>query len=119
MAAIIRSIDRYGFWVALIVGLAGWAYSYRLRVSMVFDADYRRRLKRSFVLSVAAAAVLVTSVISDSTLVGLRIWWSGWSLASLVPLLGVGIEIALAAVLVAQMRAVMHRGAATALLLHL
>lgn len=62
----------------------------------------------------AAGVALVVCVAADGVLTSLRLIGAQWSIASLVPLISVAIEIACAAVLVSSLRAMARRAAGTA-----
>jgi hypothetical protein len=66
LATTIGAIARNAFCIATFVGAAGWAYGSRHRLpSDYFYAKYSRRLYRFCLISGAATAALLVSVISD------------------------------------------------------
>jgi hypothetical protein len=104
-------IDRYGFMVALVAGVLGWVYIGSRRVSPTLHSGYRLQLKRCLLLSVAAAGPLIGSVITDAGLSGLRLSEAPTSLAALIPLMSMAIEVALASIIVVQLRKAVQRRA--------
>lgn len=103
------SIDLYAFFVVLMIGVIGWAYVGSRRMSATFSAAYRDEQKRCMLLYAAIAGPLIASVITDAILTGLRLSETELQVIALVPLLSIAAEIAFAAVLVIQIRAVMKR----------
>jgi hypothetical protein len=110
-------IDRYAFWLAVIVGLCGWAYIVSRRIPADLHPLYRRQLRRFFFLCSSAAAALVVSVISDGVLTMLLMRGTELSAACLVPILSMAIEIACVGILVFHIRGITLRTASTAALL--
>src|SRR5207247_795698 len=93
---IVGSIDRYAFWLSVVIGIAGWAYISGLRVPAAFYTVFRKQLRRSFLLCTAAAGALVVSVISDGVLTALRLPGTELSAEFLIPIFSMVIEIACA-----------------------
>ena len=116
-AATAITIMRATFWFAVVVGLVGWAYSTRVKVSSLAGTAGRRWLRRCLVLSGAATAAVVALVTLEATFVSLRLMAAAWSAAIVVPLLFIGAEAVLASILVVQWIDVMHRRSITAGLL--
>jgi hypothetical protein len=110
-------IDRYSFWLSLIVGLGGWAYIRSRRIPTAFHPAYRRQLRHFFLLCTTAAAALVVSVISDGVLTALQLLGTGLSAEFLVPIVSMAIEIACVGILVFHIRGIALRAASTAALL--
>jgi hypothetical protein len=110
-------IDRYAFWLSVIVGLGGWIYIRSRQISAAFYPTYRRQLRRFFLLCSAAAAALVVSVISDAVLTALQLRGTELSAESLVPIFSMAVEIACVGILVFHIRGVTLRAASTAALL--
>jgi HAAS domain-containing protein len=102
IGVIAYAFDRYAFYLALIGGLCAWAYASRMP-SSTLD---KTRLQRSFMLSAAAVAALMGSVLADIVLTALRLSGAGWSLSHLIPIASVAIEVALVAVVIASIHAV-------------
>jgi hypothetical protein len=101
-------IDRYAFALAAIVGLCGLAYAWRARPADL-DAASRGRLRRFFLLCALATLGLVVTVAADIVLTALRLAGSARSLASLLPLALLAVEIALTAIFIVHLRSVMRR----------
>jgi hypothetical protein len=118
VSGLVVQIDRYAFWLAVITGLAGWAYIRSRRIPAAFHPAYRRQLRRFFFLCSAAAAALVVSVISDGVLTALLLRGAELSAEFLVPILSMAIEIACVGILVLHIRGITLRTASTAALLN-
>jgi hypothetical protein len=103
-------VDRYAFALAAILGLCGLAYAWRAR-SAALDVASRSRLRRFFLLCALATLGLLVTVAADIVLTGLRLAGSAPSLASLLPLALLAVEIALTAIFIAHLRSVMRRSA--------
>lgn len=109
LSAIVLTIDRWAFWLALLAGAAGWIYIDSRRAPAALTRAYRARLRRFSLLCSAAAAALVVCVAADGLLTALRLFGAQWSAAFIVPLFSVAIEIACAGVLVSYLRAIAGR----------
>jgi hypothetical protein len=110
------SIDRYAFWLSIIVALVGWVYIGSRRIPSSFHPAYLDQLRRFFVLCTLAAAALVVSVISDGVLTGLRLTGTDLSAEFVIPVLSMAIEIAGAGALVWRVHGITQRTAFTAAL---
>jgi len=111
-------IDRYAFWLAVVIGLGGWAYIVSRRIPADFHPLYRRQLRRFFFLCSSAAAALVVSVVSDGVLTMLLMRGTELSAAFLVPIISMAIEITCVGILVFHIRGITLRTASTAALLN-
>ena len=111
-------IDRYSFWLSIIVGMGGWAYISSRRIPETLYTAYGAELRRFFLLGTAATGALVISVISDGVLTALRLPGRGLSADFLIPIFSMAVEIACVGVLVLQIRSIAQRAttAAAALL---
>jgi hypothetical protein len=118
VSGLVILIDRYAFWLSVIIGLGGWAYIVSRRIPAGFYPVYRRQLRRFFVLCCVAAAALVVSVISDGVLTALLLRGTELSAGSLVPVFSMAIEIACVGILVFHIRGITRRTASTAALLN-
>jgi len=109
-------IDCFAFCLAVLCGIAGWAYVGRRPAPTAFDPSYQRQLRWFLLLCTLAAGGLIASVICDGLLTALRL--SGWefSVDFLIPLLSMAIEIVCAALLVIHIRGITRRMASTAAL---
>lgn len=112
----VLQIDRYAFFCALLIGLGGWLYIRSRRIPISFHPGYRQQLRRFFVSCEATAAALALSVISDAVLTALSLSGTELSMAFLIPVLSMAIEVACIAVLVLRIRDVTRRAASTAAL---
>jgi len=104
LAEVVLLVDRLAFWLAALVGVAGWLYIGSRRVPVVLTRDCRLQLGRFSALCLTTAAALVASVTSDGVLTALRLARTGWCADFVLPLLLLGAEIGCAAVLLARMR---------------
>jgi HAAS domain-containing protein len=117
VSGLVVQVDRYAFWLSVVIGLGGWAYIVSRRIPVVFHPVFRRQLRRFFWLCCGAAAALVVSVISDGVLTALLLRGTDLSAGVLVPIISMAIEIACAGILVFHIRGVTLRAASTAALL--
>jgi hypothetical protein len=117
VSAIVGSIDRYAFWLAVLLAIGSWAYITGRHIPAVFNPRYRQQLRRSFLLCAAAGGLLVVSVISDGALTAFRLSGAEVCAGFIVPLVSMTIEIVCAGVLVFQIRAMLRRATSTAALL--
>ena len=113
---LVGMIDRYAFWLAIVVGLGGWIYIRSREIPAALDPAYRRQLHRFVLLCSTAAAALLVSVISDAVLTALNLRGSGLSAQSLIPIFSMAIEIGCVGILVFHIRGVTQRAAFTAAL---
>jgi hypothetical protein len=104
-------IDRYTFQVSLVVSILGWLYIASRHVSPTLHSGYQLQLKRCLLLSAAAASLLIGSVVLDTLLSGLRYVGAGISLAAVIPMALVAIEVALTGVIIVQFRNAIQRKA--------
>jgi hypothetical protein len=117
VSGIVGLIDRYVFWLTIVVGIAGWVYISRRRTPAAFHPSYRKQLHRFFLLCTIATGGLIASVISDGVLTALRLFETELSVDFLVPIFSMAIEIVCASVLVVHIRSITRRMACTAALL--
>jgi hypothetical protein len=114
--AAVLAVDRYAFWFAAIAGALGWVHAVCAPAAQRFDAVLRRWAKRSSILASASAAGLVGSVAADLVLTVARLA-AGTGQRVVVPLVTVGAEVALAAILIACVAEAMRRSAISSVLL--
>lgn len=114
---LVGMIDRYAFWLAIVVGLGGWIYIRSREIPAALHPAYRRQLHRFVLLCGTAAAALVVSVVSDAVLTALNLHGTGLSAESVVPIFSMAIEIACVGMLLFHIRGVTQRAASTAALL--
>jgi hypothetical protein len=118
VSAIVGSVDRYAFWLSVIIGLSSLAYITRSRIPASLQPEYRRQLRRFFILCTAATGALVVSVISDGVLTALLLRGTEFSMQFLVPIFSMAIEIACVGVLALYVRSIHQRAASTTPLLN-
>jgi hypothetical protein len=116
VGGLVGLIDRYAFWLSVIIGLGGWVYIRSRQIPAAFCPAYRRQLRRFFLLCNATAAALVVSVISDGVLTALLLHGTEMSAEFIIPIVSMTIEIACVGILVLQIRRVTRRAASTAAL---
>jgi hypothetical protein len=114
---LVGTVDRYAFWLAIVVGLGGWLYIRSLEIPAALHPAYRRQLHRFLLLCGTAAAALAVSVTSDAVLTALNLRGTGLSAELVVPISSMAIEIACVAMLVFHIRGVTQRAASAAALL--
>jgi hypothetical protein len=117
MGPIVGLIDRFSFWLSVVVGIVGFAYITGSRISPSFHPTYRKRIARSFLLCTAATFALIISIISDGVLTALQLTGTEWRTAFLVPIVSMIMEISCASILVLQIRSVARRITSTMALL--
>jgi len=106
---VVGSIDRYAFWLSLIIGIVGWVYIGGRRIPPFLHSAFRRQLHRCFLLCALATGALLISVISDGVITALQLSGAQLSAQFLVPILSVAVEIAGAGLLVSQVCDVARR----------
>jgi hypothetical protein len=116
VGGLVGLIDRYAFWLSVIIGLGGWVYIRSRQIPAAFCPAYRSQLRRFSLLCNATAAALVVSVISDGVLTALLLHGTEMSAAFIIPIVSMTIEIACVGILVFQIRRVTRRAASTAAL---
>lgn len=114
VAAVFGLIDAWAFVLALVVGIGVSAYGGRARLLTEHRPDYCGRLRRFCAISALATTALALSVISDGALTAIHLAATSLSAAFLVPLLSMAVEIAGTAALIALIRDLARRTAATA-----
>ena len=119
VGGLVAQIDRYAFWLSVIIGLGGWAYIVSRWIPAAFHSGYRRQLRCFFLLCCAAAAALVVSVISDGVLTALLLLGTELSAGFLVAIFSMAIEIGCVGILVFHIRGITLRMASTAALLNM
>jgi hypothetical protein len=112
--AAVLAVDRYAFWFAAIAGVLGCLHA--IRAPAAQRLALRRWVTRSSILASSSAAGLVGSVAADLVLTMARIV-AGTGQRLVVPLVSVGAEVALAAVLIACVAEAMRRSAISSVLL--
>ena len=111
------SIDRYAFWLSVIIGLGALAYIHTREIPAAFYPAYRRQLRCFALLCSATAAALVVSVISDGVLTALQLQGMDPAVEIWVAIFTMTIEIACVGFLVVYIRGLTARTASTAALL--
>jgi hypothetical protein len=97
---IIGSIDRFSFWLSVIIGIGSFAYVVGRPVPILVDGRYRKQLRCALVSCLAAIAPLVLAVTSDGVLTTIRLMRAELCAWSLVPIGTMTVEIACVGVLV-------------------
>ena len=98
-AGLVLSVNRYAFWIAVLIGLGAIVHVGRRRAPAQLDAEYRIHLRRATLLFSSAAAALAVSVIGDLVLTALRMGVTpSWN--SIIPVVSVSIEIGSVAVVI-------------------
>jgi hypothetical protein len=116
VGGLVSSVDRYAFWLSIVVGLGGWLYIRSRQTPAAFDPTYRGQLRRFFLLCSATAVALVVSVISDGVLTALLLHGMEMSVEFAVPIVSMTIEVGCVGILVLQIHRVTRRAASTAAL---
>jgi hypothetical protein len=116
VSTLVVLIDRYAFWLSVIIGIGGWVYIRSREIPATLHPAYRRQLRRFSLVCGAAAVSLVVTVSSDAVLTALQLRGTELSAISLVPILSMAIEIVLVGILAFHIRGVALRAASTAAL---
>jgi hypothetical protein len=114
VAGIVGLIDRDAFWLSIALGIAGWVFVSLRPVPVAVKPAYGHRMRRCFLVCVAATGALIVSVLSDGVLTSLRLLAMGSATEFLIPILSMSIEIAGAGMLVLYLRRVTRQMAAAA-----
>lgn len=93
LAGTVLAIDRFAFWLSVIVGLSALFYIGYLRVPAVLRPDYCGQNRRAVFLCAVAAFSLIVSVISDGLLTALQLAGESREAAA-IPLVSMVVEIA-------------------------
>ena len=109
-------IDRYAFWLSVIVGIAGWAYVSSRSIFTAFRKDYREQIRRCYFACTAATGVLIVAVISDGVLTAVWLLGTELSVKYLVPIFSMAIEIACVGLLVLSLRSITRQSTTRVLL---
>ena len=113
LGEIVVSIDRYAFWLSIVVAIGGWVYIGTRRIPTALTSEYRRQIRRFVVLCLAGTGALIASVISDGVLTSLRLGGTRGSLDVLIPVVSLAIEVGCAGGLVRSIRGMARRATAT------
>jgi hypothetical protein len=98
---VVLAIDRAAYILAFLLGVVAWAYISSRGTAPRLPAEGRTQLKRSLLLTAAAACPMVVSVIADTMVTALRLVAERPPFAVfLIPLVSIAIEAAFAAALV-------------------
>jgi len=108
---IVLLIDRYAFWTAVFLAIAGFAYMVGRRIPLALHRARDRHLRQVSLLCAIATATLVVSVISDGLLTAFQLRGAQWWTQSLIPIFSVALEVACVGVLGWQIRAITRRAA--------
>jgi hypothetical protein len=100
VTTMVASIDRYSFWLSVIIGTGSFAYVLGRPIPALVDVQYRKQLRCVLVSCLAAIAPLVLSVISDGVLTAIPLVEAELCAWSLVPIGTMAIEIACVGILV-------------------
>jgi hypothetical protein len=114
LGAIGPVINRHAFQVLLVLGIVSWLYIVSRRAASAIDNACRQQLQRALLLSAVTTALLIGTVVLDTILGGLRALDAGISLAAIIPLSSIAVEIGLIAVLAMELRRMMARKALVA-----
>lgn len=109
LGAMVLTIDRYAFWLAVIIGLGAVLYIGSRRIAAVPDIRYCKQQRRAALLCAAATGALVISVIGDGALTMLRLGGNEPSAHWMVPAVSMAVEIACAAALIVLIAATIRR----------
>jgi hypothetical protein len=114
----VHTVDRYAFWLSVVLGVAAFAHVSARAVPTSFRPGDRTHLRRFCFLCAAAAFALSTSVASDGVLTATRLLEAGFCPTSLIPAGTVAVEVACAGILISHIRGMVRRATSTANLLN-
>jgi hypothetical protein len=115
LAAMIGIVTRYAFGTATLVGAAAWAYGSRHRLPPDYAyGKYSRHLHRFCMLSSIATAALAVCVLSGGALTTIRLASTTPSIAFLIPVLSIALELLGAGALVILIRTLARQAEFTA-----
>jgi hypothetical protein len=110
-SGIVLLIDRYAFWTAVILAIAGFAYMVVHRVAPALHRAPAKHLRHVSLLCAIATAALVVSVISDGLLTAFQLRGALLCAESLIPISSMALEVACIGVLAWQIRTITRRAA--------
>jgi hypothetical protein len=110
-------IDRYAFWMSVIIGLGALAYILSREIPAAFYPAFRRQLRCFSLLCSATAAALLVSVVSDGVLTALQVRGMEPSAEIWVAIFTMAVEVACVGFLAFHIRSNTRRAASTAALL--
>lgn len=96
-AGVVLSVNRYAFWMAVVIGLGALFHIGRRRAPARLHAGYRTHMRRATVLFAATTAALAVSVASDLILLVFRLQLTA---ASVIPIASLAVEIGSVAILI-------------------
>ena len=111
LGAIAPAIDRHMFQMSLVLGILGWVYIASRRAPSTINSEYQHQLERCLLSSATASGLLIGAVVLDTILGGMRIFYAGMSLAAVIPLLSIVIEIGLVGAIAIELRKMVRRKA--------
>jgi hypothetical protein len=98
-AGIVLTINRYAFWIAVVLGIGALLHVGRRSAPARIHAEYRTHLRRAALLFSGATAALAVSVIGDLILTTLRVGMD-ISTDSVIPIASLSIEIGCIAIVI-------------------
>ena len=111
LGAIAPAIDRHMFQMSLVLGILGWVYIASRHAPSTINSEYQHQLERCLLSSATASGLLIGAVVLDTILGGMRIFYAGMSLAAVIPLLSIVIEIGLVGAIAIELRKMVRRKA--------
>ena len=111
LGAIAPMVDRHMFQMSLVLGILGWVYIASRRAPSTINSEYQHQLERCLLSSATASGLLIGAVVLDTILGGMRIFYAGMSLAAVIPLLSIVIEIGLVGAIAIELRKMVRRKA--------
>jgi hypothetical protein len=94
VTSVVASVDRYSFWLSVVIGIGSFAYMLGRPIPTLVHARYRKELRCALMSCLAAIVPLVLAVISDGVLTAIRLVGAELCASSLVPISTMAIEIA-------------------------
>jgi hypothetical protein len=114
VTSVVASVDRYSFWLSVVIGAGSFAYVLGRPIPALVDARYRKGLRCALISCLAAIVLLVLAVISDGVLTTIRLVRAELCASSLVPIGTMAIEIACVGIMLFQFWIMRQRTASAA-----
>jgi Na+-translocating ferredoxin:NAD+ oxidoreductase RnfA subunit len=110
-SGIVLRVDRYAFWTAVILAIAGFAYMVVHRSAPALHRAHAKHLRHVSLLCAIATAALIVSVISDGLLTAFQLRRALLCAEALIPIFSMALEVACVGMLAWQIRTITRRAA--------
>jgi hypothetical protein len=113
VAGVVGMIDRYSFWLSVIIAIGALVYVSGGRIPQTVHPAYCNQITRFFLACTVAAGALVISVIGDGVLTALQLFGTVLRAGFVVPIFSMAIEITCLGVIIYEIRSAARRMAFT------